>query len=170
METYSFHYAKITGIILLIAYIVMTSGFTFALTLQGEGILHYIFMLGTVAFCLFVILFYLLKKWLIPAFRNEPIITINDKTLTLKNSYSPIPWTEIDTIYYRGGRYGNVIGIRLKDLDKFLSEQPLVKSGKGLKFNRWLYGYHFGISTTLVKEWEVYEVINDYFKRFSKNN
>ena len=167
METRTFHYAKRNGISLFITVILITSLCAFAIFPPVVGLWLYFIFVPAVAFCLYV-LYYLLRKWLIPASRNEPAITIDDKTITLNTSYTPIKWKDIDTLYSRGGEDTDVIGIRLKNLDKFLAQQPTVKKGKILKFNQRLYGFHFSISVIQIEESDVYDVLNDYFSRFGE--
>ncbi len=167
METRAFYYSKPTGITLFIAYLFMTAGFTYATTIAGESALYYLFMWLMVAFGV-AVLYYVLKKWILPAYRNEPALTLDDKVLDLKNKYLPIAWTEIDSLVYRSGKYGNVIGIKLKDLDEFLSKQPTIRKGLGLKINQRFYGFHFGISTTTIKgdTQAMFDTLNDFFNRY----
>ena len=114
------------------------------------------------------VLYFVLKKWLLPAYRDEPALVLDDKVLDLKNSYPPIPWTEIESLKYTYGRYGNVIGIKLKNLDTFLRNHSSPKRGWGLRFNKQLYGYHFALSTTLLKgnTRAIFDAMNDFFNRF----
>ena len=161
METRTFHYSRITGTLL---FALLTAVLFLPLLTDPQGNrVYYIVMSVLSALCL-LILFFLLKTWLIPAFRNEPVITTDDKAITL-NRRDPILWTEIDTIF----NTGRAIGIRLKDLDKFLSERPFIKNGRWLKLNDSMSGFHFGISTAQIKESHVCDVLRDYLDRFGNS-
>lgn len=156
-----FYYSKNLSVTLLVMYILMSGCFSFACILHG-GWLYHLFMGLAAGGCLFF-LWYILKKWLLPAYRDEPYFTIDDKSIDLKNSYTPISWDEIDSIVQRG----SVIGIKLKNLDEFLNKQPFIRKAIGIKFYRMLHGFHFGISFELIRGNEdILKTIMDYFNHF----
>ncbi len=160
-----FYYSKNVSLALFIAYIFITGFFSFADSLTAGWFFHFCMSL-TVALCV-LCLWYNYKKWLCPAFRNEPTISIDDKSIDLKNGYTPILWNEIDSIIIRQ----NVIGIKLKNLDEFLNKQPTKRKAFGLKFYRSFYRYNFGISLIIIRDGDInlFNTLTDYFNRFKNN-
>ena len=129
MEIRSFYYTKIMSVVIVIMTLIP---FSISLLAIASGYINALTIIMAVLMIISATLLYsFLKNWLIPAFRNEPIIIIDDKTITF-NGRPSILWAEIDSIYYDPGK---VLGVRLKDADKFANEHPLVIKQKGFKIS-----------------------------------
>jgi len=165
-EYKEYYYSKRMSVTLLIAYIFMPLGFTFALTIPGEP-LGYYFFIGPVAAMCYYILYMVIFKWLLPAYRNQPAFSIDKNEIDLKNGYTPIRWNEIETIT----QTQSVICIKLNNLNNFIDRQPLKKNTTWINITRKVNGYHFGISLRIIKNdgTNVFETIEDYFANGKDN-
>lgn len=169
MDTQDFYYAKWSGVILLIVYIGMASGFTYACTLPDGSFWGTVFMVAMAA-ASWAVIYYLYVKWVRPAFNNTPLCTIDENGIDLHNGYLPITWYQVDSINLSTGQYGGYIGIVLKDLDAYLALQPTLRKSRWRKLQYKIYKFHFGISTPLLRDnnSEVLNALQDYLNRYGK--
>ena len=92
---------------------------------------------------------------------------MDENALDLKNSFAPIPWTQIEQVVYKAGKHGNVVGIKLKNIRDYTHQRLPVKNRLILKINKVVYGCDFCITSKALENSpsQMYDSVNDFFIR-----
>ena len=112
---------------------------------------------------------YFMRKWVFPL---SATFAMDEHALDLKNSLAPIPWMQIEKVFYKAGKYRNVIGIKLKEVNDYRHQKLPFKNLLQLRVNKMLYDCEFCIPVVAVKDGssQLFESINDFFIRIRLTN
>ena len=150
MENKRFYYSKWKGCAVFLSSFLLTIALYSSNKLGSITIPVFCLIVFTISL-LTVFNFFLVFKWLIPAFLKQEAFTLDDNDINLKNSTASIPWRDIDFIKYKQRQFGDAIIIKLKPHSKIQSLPKFWPKAKLTKLLQTAYGYNYSIPVIMIK-------------------